>query len=230
MLLLLLVVTVYDVRYVHRVCPLTEEKEELGFPTTIASTRILAFFTCLVNLSCSCTSHVFPLSSANWARFGGTRQREWASTFCHTRYFSFLALLLLIDDVYILKVFWKDAPLWHFFTDYSLKIILFNHGQINCKYLSHSLSGLMSLQNNILSRFLSIRSFVHLTMSESIGKSKKSNDGFITDLADYWTTKMSTERAVAGDDHLLLSLIKYWNFEYTIYYILFVLYIVQYPF
>ena len=59
MLLPLLVVTVYDVRYVHRVCPLTEEKEKLGFPTTIASTRILAFFTCLVNLSCSCTSPVF---------------------------------------------------------------------------------------------------------------------------------------------------------------------------
>ena len=72
-----------------------------------------------------------------------------------------------------------------FFTDYSLKTIFLKPAQKDCKYLSYDLSGLMSLQNNILSRFLSIRSFVHLTMSESIGKSKKSNDGFITDLADY---------------------------------------------
>ena len=40
-----------------------------------------------------------------------------------------------------------------FFTNYSLKTIFLKHGQIDCKYLSHDLSGLMSLQNNILSRF-----------------------------------------------------------------------------
>ena len=153
MLLPLLVVTVYDVRYVHRVCPLTEEKEKLGFPTTIASTRILAFFTCLVNLSCSsCTSHVFRLSSANWARFGGTRQREWASTFCHTRYFYFLD--------FFCPIYWRFSENTHhcdsFFTGYSLKTIFLKHGQIDCEYLSHDLSDLMSLQNNILSRFWSI--------------------------------------------------------------------------
>ena len=217
-------------RYVHRVCPLTEEKEELGFPTTIASTRILAFFTCLVNLSCSCTSPVFRFPAPIEPDLvGHDRENELVRFVIQDMFLSLSSFtqrwFLFIEG--FLKI---RTTVTVFFTDYSLKTIFLKPAQKDCKYLSYDLSGLMSLQNNILSRFLSIRSFVHLTMSESIGKSKKSNDGFITDLADYWTTKMSTERAVAGDDHLLLSLIKYWNFEYTIYYILFVLYIVQYPF
>ena len=47
----------------------------------------------------------------------------------------------------------KSTTVTVFFADYSLKTIFLKHGQIDFKYFSHDLSGLMSLQNNILSRF-----------------------------------------------------------------------------
>ena len=69
------------VRCVVHVCSLTDEAE-LGFPTTIACTR--AYFSSF--LAPICVVHVMykgeavlQLSSANWARFGGTRQRETTS-------------------------------------------------------------------------------------------------------------------------------------------------------
>ena len=70
-----------NVWFVHHVCRLTDEAE-LGFPTTIACTR--AYFSSF--LAPICVVHVMykgeavlQLSSANWARFGGTRQRETTS-------------------------------------------------------------------------------------------------------------------------------------------------------
>ena len=70
------------VRCVVHVCSLTDEAE-LSFPTTIACTPYIL----LKLLSCTnlvfymwCTREaVLQLSSANWARFGGTRQRETTS-------------------------------------------------------------------------------------------------------------------------------------------------------
>ena len=110
-----------------------------------------------------------------------------------------------------------------FFTDYSLKTIFLKPAQKDCKYLSYDLSGLMSLQSNIFSRFWSIRIICPLFYGW-VNQKIREKQWWFYGISGWLLNTYNVNRARSARwwsiGHLLVDLIKYWNFgirAYTIF-------------
>ena len=125
-------------------------------------------------------------------------------------------------------MYWRFSENTHqdvtlFFTDYSLKTIFLKHGQKDCKYLSYDLSGLMSLQSNIFSRFWSIRIICPLFYGW-VNQKIREKQWWFYGISGWLLNTYNVNRARSARwwsiGHLLVDLIKYWNFgirAYTIF-------------